>query len=187
MTETAETTIQELRKQVKRLTEERDELKSECEHLSKKLRSRRAQLDEIREQSGRLDEQYTVLRSDIQDKLYLCRDEIVRSKGMFKPTQGNRSNSPSKTIAVTRDGRLTSTRITLTHLVLIDDGRPPRIPGLVASHLCHEPMCLKAEHLVWETQAINARRTGCNKAGKCKCQQTVSCMIGAHTVLVIDE
>lgn len=173
--------------QLKRCREERDELVQERDILKKKLResedkvaSLQTKLEQSNAPDESLEEHYTVLHPLVQSKLHLARDVIRRSNGRFTPTDGNQSNSPSWCINLKVGDKWTSKRVSLTPLVLIDSGRRPTKPGLTASHLCHDPMCLLAEHLVWETQAINTVRTGCKKANKCKCGREQKCIFGAH-------
>jgi len=68
---------------------------------------------------------------------------------------------------------------TATHCVLIFNHKYP-YPGVVASHLCHEPKCCNILHLCWESQRKNEDRNKCKRQNKCICGFDPPCILGVH-------
>jgi len=66
------------------------------------------------------------------------------------------------------------------HLVLIEDNRYPTETKNCASHLCHTPTCVKADHLEWSSADDNNRRRKCAEAGRCVCRLDQPCIFGVH-------
>lgn len=63
--------------------------------------------------------------------------------------------------------------IQVSHLALrVDKGDaevPYRCKRETASHLCHNKLCIKAEHIIKETVGANSRRNGCLAYVACEC------------------
>lgn len=67
-----------------------------------------------------------------------------------------------------------------THCILVGHGYLPQ-EGDVGSHLCHNPLCVNIEHLVWESASRNNRREYlCNKKKRCSCGLQPPCDFTLH-------
>ena len=69
-------------------------------------------------------------------------------------------------------------RYVCSHIILLAAGKVPTSLGLEASHLCHEPKCCLAEHLIWESPYRNNRRRRCTI--DCSCGLNPACFPQAH-------
>jgi len=58
--------------------------------------------------------------------------------------------------------------------------RRPHAIGLEASHLCHKPVCLIPDHLIWETRKHNMARNSCRSSRLCQCGNAIQCKLDAH-------
>ena len=67
----------------------------------------------------------------------------------------------------------TEANIQVSHLALrVDKGDaevPYRCKRETASHLCHNKLCIKADHIIKETVGANSRRNGCLAFVTCGC------------------
>ncbi len=65
----------------------------------------------------------------------------------------------------------TEANIQVSHLVLLcekgEDHVPYRSKRETASHLCHNKLCIRKEHIIKETVGANGRRNGCLAFVKC--------------------
>lgn len=69
----------------------------------------------------------------------------------------------------------------VTHLKLVEAGSYPTELCNVASHLCHNKMCIDVSHLVWSSQDDNWKRERlCRKQGQCNCDLQPPCNFEAH-------
>lgn len=48
---------------------------------------------------------------------------------------------------------------------------------LVASHICHNAVCLNPAHIVMEPQSVNDHRTHCGGPTHCECHPVVKCLV----------
>lgn len=62
------------------------------------------------------------------------------------------------------------------HAVLVMNGHFPREDDQ-ASHLCHNPWCVRLEHLIWENAGYNMRRKRCQARNKCVCRLNPPCLM----------
>ena len=72
----------------------------------------------------------------------------------------------------------TAANIQVSHLVLrVEKGQehvPFRCRRETASHLCHNKLCIRAEHLIKESVGRNGRRNGCLAFTVCPCGTRVN-------------
>ena len=48
------------------------------------------------------------------------------------------------------------------------------------SHLCHNPKCIRADHLEWSTRRKNSNRNLCGFRGSCMCGFTPACIFSCQ-------
>lgn len=67
-----------------------------------------------------------------------------------------------------------------SHLVLVNDQHFPTERRNVASHLCHNSLCVDVAHLEWSSSNDNQRREMCHEEGVCMCGLATKCLFGVH-------
>lgn len=86
-------------------------------------------------------------------------------------------NKNQPRVSVTVDG--VQIKVVASHVVLVHNGHRPVMPGLQASHYCHNAACM--QHLVWEPRHYNEKlRKRCAKAKKCTCSLMPACDLTLH-------
>jgi hypothetical protein len=75
----------------------------------------------------------------------------------------------------------TMVRVNPAHVVLVKQGLLPTEDRNVASHLCHDPICLDPNHLEWSPSSDNNRRERkCRLVGSCNCGLPQKCLFNKH-------
>lgn len=61
------------------------------------------------------------------------------------------------------------------HVVLVANGYFPHDQRRYCSHLCHNPRCMRVEHLCWSDSNDNMLRELCRTQGRCVCGLPRAC------------
>ena len=70
-------------------------------------------------------------------------------------------------------------KVVASHVVLVHNGHCPILPGLQASHYCHNAACM--QHVIWEPRHYNEiKRKRCSKARLCSCGLMPACDFALH-------
>ena len=98
-----------------------------------------------------------------------------RDTGDQKKRTFDNMNKPRVSVSVNG----TQFKVVATHVVLAHNGHRPIMPGLQASHYCHEASCM--QHVIWEPRVYNeVKRKKCAKARVCRCDLKPACDFNLH-------
>ena len=70
--------------------------------------------------------------------------------------------------------------IMVAHVTMWDVGKLPTGRKRVASHICHDGVCIDPTHIEWESHDDNNLREVCNKSKMCQCELNPPCNFLLH-------
>jgi len=98
-----------------------------------------------------------------------------RSTGDKEKKPWDNSNQPRVSVTIAGE----QVKVVATHVVLVHNKHLPIMPGLQASHYCHNAACMR--HVIWEPRSFNEeKRKKCAKTKSCSCGLLPACDFSLH-------